>query len=109
MSGAYAAYMASSSNLRYQVRSVRHKPDPQPSPDMTSGQLTGFVGGGRTATVGAQEATSHSPDLWSFLQILAGVVEERGVERLLHGNALACGVASFVVRTGNTFLGAGRP
>ncbi len=38
-------------------------------------------------------------------QILAGVVEERGIERMLHGNAVACGVASFVVRTGNTFLG----
>ncbi len=39
------------------------------------------------------------------MQILAGVVEERGIERMLHGNAVACGVASFVVRTGNTFLG----
>ncbi len=37
---------------------------------------------------------------------MAGVLEERGVERLLHGNALACGAASFVIRTANTFLGA---
>ena len=40
------------------------------------------------------------------MQILAGVVEERGIERMLHGNAVACGIASFIVRTGNTYLGA---
>jgi len=28
MSAAYATYMASSSNLRYQVRPLRHEPDP---------------------------------------------------------------------------------
>ena len=39
-------------------------------------------------------------------QILAGVLEERGIERLLHGNAVACGAASFIVRTANTFVGA---
>jgi len=38
-------------------------------------------------------------------QFLAGVVEERGIERAFRGNAAACGVLSFVVRTGNTFLG----
>ena len=55
MSAAYGAYMATSSNLRYQV--------------------------------------------------LAGVVEERGIEVLFKGNAAACGAASLVVRTANTFLG----
>lgn len=48
MSAAYATYMASSSNVRY--------------------------------------------------QILAGVIEERGIERLLHGNGAACGIASLVAR-----------
>lgn len=55
MSAAYASYMASSSNVRY--------------------------------------------------QIIAGVIEERGIERLFAGNAAACGVASLVVRTANTFVG----
>ena len=55
MSAAYAAYMAVSSNLRYQV--------------------------------------------------LAGVVEERGIEALLKGQPALCSALSFAVRTGNTFLG----
>ena len=38
-------------------------------------------------------------------QILAGVIEQRMIEPLLHGNPLASTAASFVVRTGNTFLG----
>jgi hypothetical protein len=38
-------------------------------------------------------------------QLLAGVVEQRMIEPLLHGNPLASTAASFVVRTGNTFLG----
>jgi hypothetical protein len=38
-------------------------------------------------------------------QFLAGVVEERGIERIFKGNSAACGALSFVVRTGNTFLG----
>lgn len=55
MSGAYASYMASSSNLRY--------------------------------------------------QIIAGVIEERGVERLFSNSPALCAVLSFAIRTGNTFLG----
>lgn len=38
-------------------------------------------------------------------QILAGVVEERGIETLLAGRPGLCNVLSFAVRTGNTFLG----
>jgi hypothetical protein len=38
-------------------------------------------------------------------QLLAGVIEERGIEVMLKGNYQACAVASFVVRTANTFLG----
>ena len=38
-------------------------------------------------------------------QLLAGVIEQRMIEPLLHGNPLASTAASFVVRTGNTFLG----
>ena len=55
MSAAYGSYMATSSNLRYQV--------------------------------------------------LAGIVEERGIEVFFKSNPAVCAALSFVVRTGNTFLG----
>jgi hypothetical protein len=55
MSAAYGSYMATSSNLRY--------------------------------------------------QILAGLVEERGIEAVFASNPAACAALSFVVRTANTFLG----
>lgn len=55
MSAAYGVYMATSSNLRY--------------------------------------------------QILAGLVEERGIETWFKGNHQVCAVLSFIVRTANTFLG----
>jgi hypothetical protein len=38
-------------------------------------------------------------------QLIAGVAEQRILEPLLHGAPAACTAASFVVRTGNTFLG----
>ena len=38
-------------------------------------------------------------------QVIAGVVEERGIEVLFKGNPALCSALSFVVRTGNTFLG----
>ena len=38
-------------------------------------------------------------------QLLAGVVEQRMIEPLLHGFPLASTAASFVVRTANTFVG----
>ncbi len=38
-------------------------------------------------------------------QIIAGIVEERGIEKLFHGNQAICGVLSLAVRTSNTFLG----
>ena len=38
-------------------------------------------------------------------QILAGVVEERGIEAVFAGNPALCSALSFVVRTSNTFLG----
>lgn len=55
MSAAYGLYMASSSNLRY--------------------------------------------------QILAGILEERGIEVIFKSNPAICAALSFAVRTGNTFLG----
>ena len=55
MSAAYGSYMATSSNLRY--------------------------------------------------QIVAGLIEERGIEAMFHSNPAACAILSFIVRTGNTFLG----
>lgn len=38
-------------------------------------------------------------------QLIAGVVEERGIEALLGKYPRLCNVLSFVVRTGNTYLG----
>lgn len=38
-------------------------------------------------------------------QILAGIVEERGIETIFHGKPGICAALSFAVRTGNTFLG----
>lgn len=39
------------------------------------------------------------------MQIIAGIVEERGIEVLFKGNHQLCHLLSFVARTGNTFLG----
>ena len=38
-------------------------------------------------------------------QVIAGVIEERGIEALLHNYPRLCNILSFVVRTGNTYLG----
>jgi hypothetical protein len=38
-------------------------------------------------------------------QIIAGVVEERGIEAVFKNNAALCSALSFVVRTSNTYLG----
>jgi Protein RETICULATA-related len=38
-------------------------------------------------------------------QVLAGLVEERGIETIFAGKPNVCAFLSFVVRTGNTFLG----
>lgn len=39
------------------------------------------------------------------LQVLAGLVEERGIETFFAGNSAVCSALSFIVRTSNTFLG----
>jgi len=38
-------------------------------------------------------------------QVIAGVIEERGIERIFAGNHRLCHLLSFVVRTANTFVG----
>ena len=38
-------------------------------------------------------------------QVIAGLVEERGIERVFRGNHNICHLLSLAVRTGNTFLG----
>ena len=43
-------------------------------------------------------------DLCCHLQVIAGVLEERLVETLLHSNPRLQNVLSFVIRTSNTFL-----
>lgn len=36
---------------------------------------------------------------------MAGLIEERGIERAFAGNYRLCAALSLLVRTGNTFLG----
>lgn len=38
-------------------------------------------------------------------QVVAGVIEERGIETIFKGNYQLCAVLSFIVRTANTFVG----
>jgi hypothetical protein len=38
-------------------------------------------------------------------QLIAGIIEERGIEEWFKDNPQLCNVLSFVVRTGNTFVG----
>ena len=54
---------------------------------------------------GANISTAHAPPPPSRSQILAGLVEERGIESFFKGQHQLCAALSFVVRTGNTFLG----
>lgn len=54
-----------------------------------------------SAAYGAYMATSSN----IRYQLLAGVIEERGIETMFKGNYQLCAVLSFIVRTGNTFLG----
>ena len=50
----------------------------------------------------ASAACAHHLDI---LQVIAGVLEERGIEVIFAGNPRLQNVLSFVARTGNTFLG----
>lgn len=38
-------------------------------------------------------------------QVVAGIIEERGIERIFAGNGSLCSILSLAIRTGNTFLG----
>jgi hypothetical protein len=38
-------------------------------------------------------------------QLVAGVIEERGIETAFAGNYRLCGALSLLVRTSNTFIG----
>lgn len=38
-------------------------------------------------------------------QVLAGIVEERGIEKFLGGSPQVCKILTFIARTGNTYLG----
>ena len=49
--------------------------------------------------------SSEQIGLACFLQIIAGVIEERGIEAFLGNNPRLCNILSFAVRTGNTYLG----
>lgn len=43
--------------------------------------------------------------VWRRYQIIAGVIEERGIERVFKDNKQMCNLLSLVVRTANTFVG----
>jgi len=38
-------------------------------------------------------------------QIIAGVIEERGIEVMFKNNKAICSLLTFIVRTSNTFIG----
>lgn len=38
-------------------------------------------------------------------QIIAGIIEERGIETIFKGQHQLCHILSFIVRTANTFVG----
>ncbi len=46
-----------------------------------------------------------APFIQSLLQIIAGIIEERGIEVVFKGNHNLCHLLSFIARTGNTFVG----
>lgn len=116
MSAAYGSYMASSSNLRYQVsRSTLHpgaqcsssgvvgarmhwRAAPARRPCCTSGVVVPMP----SHDDSNREATLCHP---SLRQLLAGLIEERGIEVMFKSNPAVCHALSFIVRTGNTFLG----
>mmetsp|Transcript_18053 Transcript_18053/g.50530 ORF Transcript_18053/g.50530 Transcript_18053/m.50530 type:complete len:412 (+) Transcript_18053:176-1411(+) len=56
---------------------------------------------GTSATYGVYMAVSSN----LRYQVIAGVIEERGIETLLAGQPQLCHVLSLILRTGNTFLG----
>lgn len=47
----------------------------------------------------------HGHSLFNRYQVLAGVIEQRILEPLLHQNKIILGAICFAFRTGNTFLG----
>ena len=129
MSAAYSSYMAVSSNLRYQVSPLRPywacmEPcnlltDKRALPQ-TPGCLHSPLAQSRAAVmiatpVCARPRSCHACVAETTLeppvsgcaqpQIIAGVVEERGIEAVFAKNAALCSALSFVVRTSNTFLG----
>ena len=95
MSAAYAAYMATSSNFRCLFRTLElhariYRASFLPN-DCT--RLAPSLGRARPCRWG-----------WLRYQLVAGVIEERGIEVLVH-NQLLRTVLSFGIRTGNTFVG----
>lgn len=104
---AYGVYMAVSSNLRYVfiITSVEHFMSL--ISDTPEQQFSNWL----LKTQGLLYMHLHlklSNDLVSLrnrYQILAGIIEQRMLEPLLHNRKLALSAMCFAVRTGNTFLG----
>ncbi len=114
MSAAYGSYMASSSNLRYQVRPPVSQPSSCIVLSCCSGRRAGWSAWQPLPCFPCPPATSlcwKSASPLALLptlppaQILAGLIEERGIEAVFKSNPAACAILSFIVRTGNTFLG----
>jgi hypothetical protein len=86
---AYGANMATSSNP-----TPPHPTPPHPPPNPQNVLATSLA-------YGAYMATSSN----LRYQLVAGVIEERGIETAFAGNYRLCGALSLLVRTGNTFIG----
>ena len=84
----YGVYMAVSSNLRYVYVCGFYKP---------------FI------TSNIESILQPKKYVWFIwfnrYQIIAGIIEQRILEPLLHQNKVVLGAVCFAVRTGNTFLG----
>lgn len=119
---AYGVYMATSSNIRYQVRDhqsgrarayqpanarpqmiimrTHARPGPARRQPLRRRELLG-----RRRCVVARPARTTNPSAPRPLQILAGLIEERGIEARFRGNYRLCAALSFFFRTSNTFIG----
>ena len=58
-----------------------------------------------TTTTTTATTTTATPTATRRYQLLAGVIEERGIETIFKGNYQLTTGLSFIVRTANTFLG----
>ncbi len=104
-SAAYGAYMATSSNLRCVA-----PPGPVAAERLLAEAAAAAACGGRQPSPVLHRSPPRTPTCSSApparrYQLLAGVIEERGIETIFKGNYQVTTALSFIVRTANTFLG----